>query len=507
VEIGVKGTVKVQDASTGQTLLTLQGHTDQVSSVAYSPEGRRLASASADGTVKVQDASTGQHLLTLQGHRDSLFSVAFSPDGRRLASASEDRTVKVWDASTGQHLLTLQGHTAPVSSVAFSPDGRRIASASDDRTVKVWDAQTGQQLLTLQGHTDFVRSVAFSPDGRRIASGSLDNTVKVWDASSGHIPLTLQGHMSQVISVAFSPDGKRIVSRDQSGKVLSWDAASGRRLPDAPATLPATGSTVAVSGNLRVRADGFLLRLERLPSPEEQRQLHQDEERLVAILQERASRDFHTAEAESAEMRQQPFAAVFHLDRLLPLLPERRRALLARRSAVLAAALKADANDAWAARALARQAAGDPASVRDKEALLAARSALARRQDAPHETLYAACLLRTGAPREAILVLRAALTRRDPDAAPLEELLLALAHARLDQREQARMHHRRAVAWMRRGPRAVQAASLVGLARRGPLVAIAGLALAPPDPRLDHQTAHELEAIRAEVEKALGANR
>jgi type II secretory pathway pseudopilin PulG len=166
-------------------LLTLKGHSDGVTSVAVSPDGRRIASASWDRTVKVWDAITSQELLTLKGHTASISCVVFSPDGQRLASVSLDQTGKVWDAATGQELLALKGHSGKLWSVAFSPDGQRLASGSSDGTIKWWDAVTGQELSTQKGHKSDVMSVAFSLDGKQLASAGWDHTVKVWDAVTG----------------------------------------------------------------------------------------------------------------------------------------------------------------------------------------------------------------------------------------------------------------------------------------------------------------------------------
>jgi tRNA A-37 threonylcarbamoyl transferase component Bud32 len=123
--------------------------------------------------------------VTMLGHTDSVYSVAFSPDGKRIASGSRDFSVKVWDALTGDEILSFKGHTREVRSVAFSPDGKRIASGSWDNTVKVWDAQTDHETLLLKGHTDAVHSVAFSPDGTRISAQDEQGVWKSWDIPSG----------------------------------------------------------------------------------------------------------------------------------------------------------------------------------------------------------------------------------------------------------------------------------------------------------------------------------
>jgi WD40 repeat protein len=209
---------------------TLTGHDDSVLSVAWSPDGNRLASSSVDQTITIWDVSNGQALTTLQGHTASVLSVAWSPDGNRLASGSLDQRVIIWDVASGQALTTLQGHTASVLSVAWSPDGNRLASGSLDGTVIIWDVASGQALTTLQGHTASVWSVAWSPDGNRLASGSVDQTVMIWDIASGRALTTLRGHSASVSSVAWSPDGSQLASGSSDRTVIVWNVANGQGL-------------------------------------------------------------------------------------------------------------------------------------------------------------------------------------------------------------------------------------------------------------------------------------
>ncbi|MGP0089718.1 MAG: caspase family protein [Xanthobacteraceae bacterium] len=234
-------TAKLWDAATGRLLQTFVGHTSNVVSVAFSPNGTRIASGSLDTfsngvpkaddkTIKIWDAASGRLLITLSGHKGHVWSVAFSPDGTRIVSASADKTLKLWDAATGRLLRTFTGHTDGVQTVAFSPDGSRIVSGSQDKTAKLWDAATGQLLLTFVGHAGPLDSVAFSPDGVHLLSGvpqstaGGDNTVKLWNAS-GQLLRTFQGRPAGS-SVAFSPDGGRVLSGGY-GRMTLWDAASG----------------------------------------------------------------------------------------------------------------------------------------------------------------------------------------------------------------------------------------------------------------------------------------
>jgi WD40 repeat protein len=172
-------------------LLTLEGHSSSVRSVAFSHNSSKLASASCDNTVKLWDVSSGECLQTFTGHSDTVNAVAFSHKLSKLASASHDNTVKLWDVSSGECLQTFTDHSSPIRSVAFSHDSSKLASASQDKTVKVWDASSGECLHTFTGHSSDVISVAFSHDSSKLASASYDKTVKVWDASSGECLQTL----------------------------------------------------------------------------------------------------------------------------------------------------------------------------------------------------------------------------------------------------------------------------------------------------------------------------
>ena len=226
-------TIRLWDVATGEQKHTLPGN----AFVAFSPDGQTLATGGDDGTLRLWDVNSGEHRQTRTGHVGWVYSAAFSPDGNTIASVSsngrEPVHVHVWDVNSGERLRTLTGHTNRVYSVAFSPDGNTIASGDLGGTLRLYDANSGEPLQTLTGQ-GIVLSVAFSPDGNTIASGGVRLPIHLWDANTGRpLPLRpLTGHTNKVNSIAFSPDGNTIVSGGDDGTIhlWDWDANSGEPL-------------------------------------------------------------------------------------------------------------------------------------------------------------------------------------------------------------------------------------------------------------------------------------
>ncbi|KAJ9481382.1 hypothetical protein VN97_g12098 [Penicillium thymicola] len=214
------------DKNWSPCLQTLEGHSDWVNSIAWSPDGSRLASASSDKTVRIWDPTTGQCASTLEGHSELVCSIAWSPDRSRLASGSADQTVRIWDPATSQCTSTLEGHIGWVNSIAWSPDGSRLASAPFDNSVMIWDPATGQCASTLEGHIGWVDSIAWSPDGSRLASASY-KTVRIWDPATGQCVAKLKKYRNSFDSITWSQDGSRLtLASDKTVRI--YDPATGR---------------------------------------------------------------------------------------------------------------------------------------------------------------------------------------------------------------------------------------------------------------------------------------
>ncbi|KAG2010503.1 vegetative incompatibility protein HET-E-1 [Coprinopsis cinerea AmutBmut pab1-1] len=266
-------TIRLRNPQTGEALgEPLRGHSGRVNSVAFSPDGTLLASGSDDWTIRLWSPQTGEALgEPLQGHSHWVTSVAFSRDGTLLASGSRDNTIRLWSPQTGEALgELLRGHSDDITSVAFSPDGTLLASGSHDNTIRLWSPQTGEALgEPLQGHSGTVTSVAFSPDGTLLASGSWDNTIRLWSPQTGEaLGEPLQGHSGTVTSVAFSPDGTLLASGSWDNTIRLWSPQTGEALGEPLRGHSGRVNSVAFSRDGTLLASGSRDNTIRLWSPQ-----------------------------------------------------------------------------------------------------------------------------------------------------------------------------------------------------------------------------------------------
>ena len=250
-ELTKSGEVKLWNTQTGTLLRTLGGHSDSVTSVAFSGDGKLVASgsginviSSSDSVVtlgrtvselKLWDAGKGQLLHNLNPP-GGVSAVAFSADGKALASGGGDKSVSLWDVQSGQLRRKLTGHEGVITAIVFSPDGETLASGSTDLTVRLWNAQSGELLKTFKDHQFLITSIAFSPDGKTVATGSalvhqlggpISGRTRLWNVQTGELTRASTEMANLVTSVSFSPDGKTLVSSTRAGWIYFDDVDTG----------------------------------------------------------------------------------------------------------------------------------------------------------------------------------------------------------------------------------------------------------------------------------------
>ncbi len=251
-------TIKVYELQTGNLVRVIKAHEDSINALAFSPDGKIIASGSVDKNIKLWDTETGTELRTLTGHVNKITSLAFRLDGKVLASGSDDKTIKVWETESGKELRSIAAHTHEVNSIAFSPDGKTLASCSF-LVAALWDAESGQPIREFKGHSSMVTSVAFNRDGKQLATAGFDNLIKLWNVESGSVLQTLRGHSNTVTSVAFSPVDNLLASASFDAKIKLWNQTSGSEIASLVALGNKDWAVVAPEGRFDASPDGMKL--------------------------------------------------------------------------------------------------------------------------------------------------------------------------------------------------------------------------------------------------------
>ncbi len=233
-----EGTIRYWDISTRQQVKTLDRFMNSVSGLVFTPDSKTIVGG-VDNSVHIWNAQTGKHKMLLTEDK-GLRCIAMSPDGMIIATGSEDTTIRLWDINTGQLTRTLKGHNHRIHSVIFTSNGQILISGSEDNTIRLWNVTTGENTKTYTAHTDAsgshsgsplslegVKILALSPDGKTLASGGGDKIIHLWDYEIGSTKLTLTGHWYPVFSLAFRPDGKLLASGSYDGEVRLWDKTTG----------------------------------------------------------------------------------------------------------------------------------------------------------------------------------------------------------------------------------------------------------------------------------------
>ncbi len=247
-----KGDLRLYQTSDWKLIATLRGHDDVVFSLAFRPDGARLASASFDHSVRLWDVKSHATLKEYHHHSDFVYAVAFSPDGKKLVSTSKDRTVQLFDVETGKSVFTFSGMEQDVMAVAFHPNGKTIISSGFEAAIYWWNAENGEKIKAQGGHGVATHELAFSKDGKRVVSAGADRTLRTWDGTAG-TPGKIIPVGSVTYAVAISPDGKRLASGSFDGFVRVWDEASSRHL----VTLLAIANDTEQPDWLAITPEGF----------------------------------------------------------------------------------------------------------------------------------------------------------------------------------------------------------------------------------------------------------